>query len=390
MPLLRTPRAIYLSLYLLALLCQPAFQSVVFSTDSLPNRAQLVPLIGDFNNDHRLDFAHIGGTYEIITVLLGDGLGGFQSEMKFSDVSINTIVSASVTDVNDDHNLDVIYVDGRCICIFVLLGNGDGTFTEPVISVIEDDTFRHDFAVSDFDGDSYLDLVSVSYYSGNIFLHAGYGNGSFSAGKTISNDMNSMLVSVTVGYINADVYTDVIVANSVARTVDVFFGDGHGNFGAKIASFTGGALQPIDVFLSDLNGDNITDAVVSYFSKYPCAVMFGYGNGTFDRRTMFALNSSQLQISAALADFNSDAHLDIAISGTSGTRDFQTDNAAMFLNDGHGHFQSRVPLLIQLYSPVGMANVGDFNGDDCPDIVNFDRGVFQLSILLNSCQCPRD
>src|SRR5262249_10139506 len=81
---------------------------------------------GDFNNDGHLDLA-TANQDGIVSVLLGDGLGGFGAALQSADgTGPGYVVSMAVADLNNDGNLDVVVTNQSSAVLSVLLGNGDG------------------------------------------------------------------------------------------------------------------------------------------------------------------------------------------------------------------------------------------------------------------------
>ena len=97
-----------------------------------PNPQAMVA--GDFNNDGHLDLATANSDDGTVSVLLGDGHGGFGAAIDSSPSASYPRVSLAVADFNNDGNLDLAMsplYDGLG-SRGVLLGNGDGTFQAPV------------------------------------------------------------------------------------------------------------------------------------------------------------------------------------------------------------------------------------------------------------------
>jgi hypothetical protein len=106
---------------------------------------------GDFNGDGILDLASTNGNS--VSVLLGNGDGTF-TEKGGQPTSAQTNVALITADFNGDEILDFAVIDSTNV-VSIWLGNGDGTFQAPV-----DSTGRGDGVVAaDFNGDGRMDLA---------------------------------------------------------------------------------------------------------------------------------------------------------------------------------------------------------------------------------------
>jgi hypothetical protein len=84
--------------------------------------------LGDFNNDGNLDIATANTTANNVTVLLGLGTGGFTAATGGPFGTANTPMSIAVGDLDGSGNLDIVTADSSGDQVSVLLGNGSGGF----------------------------------------------------------------------------------------------------------------------------------------------------------------------------------------------------------------------------------------------------------------------
>jgi len=144
----------------------------------------------DFNGDGILDLAMVGETQ--IEIALGHGDGTF----KVKTISIPQTFGCGfgppilVTDFNADGKADIAYCerDQNNGKLWILLGNGDGTFKKPVAIPIQNGICGFSFAAGDFNSDGKTDLVAnylVSDTQSEFALFLGNGDGTFQHNKLV-------------------------------------------------------------------------------------------------------------------------------------------------------------------------------------------------------------
>ena len=185
----------------------------------------------------------------------------------FTDSS-NT--SLALGDFNGDHHLDIVFhtlvgADGKSGERFMIfLGNGDGTFQDPLItqpglpSIEQLKTF-------DFNGDGHTDVLAVGY-TGGFYVLLGHGDGTFAAPVDYPNGGYDSPEAQIVDF-DGDGIADVALA-STTTTLSLFKGNGDGTFQTPVRFATGRDASDT-VVAGDLNGDGKPDLVVGVFSSGP-------------------------------------------------------------------------------------------------------------------------
>jgi hypothetical protein len=168
---------------------------------------------GDLDGDGNLDIVYSFPSQ--LSFLRGNGDGTFQLPAAVATAELNYLVAA---DLNGDGKLDLIGMlqgSGASTDVYVLLGNGDGTFQSPV--VYGTIASPQSFAVGDFDSDGKLDVVMLVgdlTNPGAIYFLKGNGDG------TLQNP--------------SSIFTFTEVAFSLA--VGDFTGEGKVDFASQITS----------------------------------------------------------------------------------------------------------------------------------------------------------
>ncbi len=212
----------------------------------------------DFNADGKLDLAVTNtvypspslGTYGSVSVLLGDGTGGFGPK---TDFLTGNESSGSVTtaDFNADGNTDLAVTSTWAVSI--LLGDGTGGFGPS--SDFPTGTRPVSVTTDDFNSDGRPDLVMASNFESNVSVLLGDGSGGFASRSDFRTGRSPN--SLTTDDFNSDGTSDLAVANGGANSVSVLLGDGSGDF-AKKADFATGPF-PDSVVSDDFNGDRRPD-----------------------------------------------------------------------------------------------------------------------------------
>lgn len=290
--------------------------------------------------------------------------------------------SVAVADFNRDQKPDLVLVNAPADFgqgnISVLLGNGDGTFRNPVQYAAGVGTTS--LTVADLDGDGNPDVVvansdTAHVTTGALNVFIGKGDGTFRTATTY--DFGRGAASVAVADLNGDGKVDLAVSTfdrttiPGPATVSVFLGNGDGTFGAPNAFVTGAAGS---IIAEDFDGDGQVDIAVASSVNNTVSLLLGAGDGTFRSQVDFGAGNSPRSLVAG--DFNGDGHIDLI------TPNFNSDSAGLLLGNGDGTFQTRIDYAVS-EQPVSMV-VGDFNGDGKSDLASADTYGEGISLLLGN------
>ena len=343
------------------------------SSSSIANSRDVA--VADFNGDGIPDVAVVNQSGSSVYILLGSGDGTFTGASG-SPVSIsggNNLVGIAAGDFNNDGYVDLAVVSWGGSKVFILLGNGNGTFQTPTsISVVGSPV---EIATADFNNDGNLDLAVVDNSGNHVEVLLGNGAGAFPATSTYST--GSSPYSIAVADLNNDGNLDMAIGNNGANSVTVLLGDGAGSFSQPTGSpFAAGTNpSPSALVIGDFNGDGKPDLAVPDSGNSTIGILLGNGDGTFGTASYLTALSGQKTI--AMADFNGDGNQDLAVCDlTSGTIE-------KYLGNGNGSFQSAVSISTGSTTCSDMASA-DFNRDGNPDLVIPMHGNNKAVILLDS------
>jgi hypothetical protein len=274
--------------------------------------------VGDFDGDGTMDLALITNptANALVWILLGNGDGTFQTPVAYA--AGRSAISLAVGRFRGrQFPLDLVVVNHTFpATVQVLLGNGDGTFAPPV-SYAAGSSARS-VAVGDFTGSSTLDIVvsnDLNSPSGTVTMLRGNGDGTFQPGVTFA--AGPFPGFVTVGDLRGNGILDLVVAQtpngaSTNHLVSVLLGNGDGTFRAPVSYRVG--LVPVGALVGDF-GDGQADIAVVNETGYTVSVLRGNGDGTFGTPVNYAVG--QEPASLAAGDFNGDGFLDLVTGSSS-------------------------------------------------------------------------
>lgn len=124
--------------------------------------------IADLNRDGKADIVATHHDQSAMTVLIGDGRGGF-TELKESPFDFGVLYHLIIADVDRDQKLDVVATNGNSIR--VLLGDGSGAFKSSASIPVGPGAWR--MAAADLNGDGTVDLVTSNSESNSLSVLLG-------------------------------------------------------------------------------------------------------------------------------------------------------------------------------------------------------------------------
>ena len=362
-------------------------------------------VLADLNHDGHPDLASHGGSYYgFLTVLLGDGSGGFGApRTSFTTLSPGPLVAADLT---GDGNVDLAFTGGFTNTVLSILpGLGDGTFSPAISTAITVSPSR--MIARDLDQDGRMDLLAAGGIM-VVTLH-GTGGGAFTAGQAavppwyvagigladfdgdgladvVAGSRNELVVmkgradgnfgndravptgnrpqAVTTGDFNADGHLDLVTANFDGGSLSLLAGRGDGSFLPRMDLPVRGPVYPfpIDVRIADLNEDGRADLAFTQSASGGVSVFLQQPGGAWGPQMTYPTGDAEAQEwRIAVADINGDRHLDVIAAG------HYADMVSVLLGRGDGGFGP--PRVYPIGGRPFVPAVADVDADGHPDVV---------------------
>ncbi|MBI3785245.1 MAG: VCBS repeat-containing protein [Deltaproteobacteria bacterium] len=333
-------------------------------------------------------------------------------------------------DFNNDGIQDVVVASTVRDTISVLFGSADGNFTGTVVE-IPVGRWSHGVITGDFNGDHHSDIAVADRYSGGIFLIYGQSGSSFSSpqffalpqpGPSVvaagsfddhpgadlfvvygdcfailrepalgpcyhaleSTSSAPVIRSIIVADINGDALDDLLLLDRQSDgrdEVSVLLNHGNGDFSGSGPGFPTGH-DAVAMTSGDFNNDGKLDlAVVTADSTNTIGIeiLLGTENASFCARPPVTfgcpLRLNGIAVSCTpqdivAADFDSDSHMDLAVSFS--TRATETQQATPgFVNAYSGRGDGTFDFATQIIVGLGPRRMvaADVTGDAVPDVV---------------------
>ena len=347
----------------------------VFSTGLNPAGAA----VGDFNSDGKPDLAIANTGGNSVTVLLGKANGSFAQApgSPFSLGAAGGPVSVVVGDFNGDGKPDIATANSHSQNVTVLLGNGTGGFTAsgapvplnigPGVSMV-----TGGFQRGRQPGPRHHDPGN------SLTLLLGNGTGGFTAGDPVGQ--LGVPSSFVTGDFDRNGKPDLVSAfRGTNGSMQVALGDGTGSFTGRVA-YHASLQAPNSMAAGDFNKDGLLDVAVADSIGNTLTVLLGNGAGGLSPAAGSPFPGGKGAASMAAVDVNQDGNLDLV------TADYDNGTATVLLGNGLGGFTAAPAGPFTVGPSPRSLVVGDFNGDGRPDLAFTNDSLNKVTVLLNSTQ----
>ena len=335
-----------------------------------------------------------------IAIFLGKGDGTFTPTPNNTIYGVGTThcifpdqpsnCALTVGDFNHDGKADLVATSGGDNEIIVLLGNGDGTFTFASGSPISVGNFPEAVKIGDFNGDGLQDLVVANAKDNTVSILLGNGDGTFTQATGSPVPVGAFPFFLAVADFDGNGTADVATSNEADDTISILLGNGDGTFTQATGSpVPSGNYNPGGIVAADFNGDGKPDLAVTNFTGADAAdpngnvvILLGNGNGTFTAAPGSPVTVGLYPVTLVAADFNQDGKTDLAVDNYGVTDPPQTQTLTLLLGNGDGSFTA-YGTPTQLGDSPNDLVAADYNGDGTIDLAIPNIVDFDATILLN-------
>lgn len=341
-------------------------------------------LLGDMNNDHKLDLIVGCSKARNVLVLPGKGDGQFGAALSQTTVSDGPGEMA-LGDVNADSNLDVAISSHDSYGVILLLGDGKGNLsiapTSPIVMKIGQHPHTHGLSFVDINRDKKLDLVTINNADNDVSIALGDGRGNFVRASQSPFAVGPSPYPSAVGDVNNDDWPDIVVTATatgparreqlpLSRALTLLLSDGKGGFASHQLPLRTG--EPWFAAIADLNADGKPDILATHHEQSAMTVLIGDGRGDFAEASGSPFDFGHTLFHVAIVDVNHDRRMDVVAAGG--------DSVRIILGDGRGGFSSAKPVAVG--KGVWRLATADLNADDKIDIVTSNLESNNLTVLL--------
>ena len=359
---------------------------VSFDSVTIPVGEEPGPVvIADVNHDGKMDILVANTKSETLTVLLGDGKGHFTPAPGKACATGKGPNDIALGDFNGDGNIDLAIANTGTPYITILLGDGKGGFAPSPGSpfATESHPHVHGAVAADFSGDGKLDVITDSWGHNQILMMRGDGRGNLMGPGKLFNVGKRPYQRLRSADFNKDGKPDIVTTDLDQDTVTILLGDGKGGFREASGSPFPAGPAPWEVAIDDLNKDGNLDLVTVPYApdvkdpqRVGVTILYGDGKGGFTptHGGPLTLAGCEGPDRVATGDFNGDGYRDIVVSCGQG------ETLMVYAGTKDGGYQVSKHEVKKLgWSCIAVA---DLNGDGKDDIVVSNNQGNTITILF--------
>lgn len=241
--------------------------------------------------------------------------------------TINSSFNLCVTDMDGDHNDDIVGVSDNNLRVHKQGPNGTLTVTDYAISGNSEMPYWS-MAAGDYNRDGKTDLILGSNEGLSIWKSTGTGYVSITPGDYIFCQRTNF------ADLNNDGNLDIFSCHDIAPNCYYLNGGGTANnLTFYRSTLTPGSMNfgsiggNYSTLFTDFDNDGDTDVFISKCSGPPCELHRNDGNGIYtDISAIAGINVPAQTWSSAIGDFDNDGDMDIIITASTGAHNYFRNN----------------------------------------------------------------
>jgi len=227
--------------------------------------------------------------------------------------------------------------------------------------------------LADFNNDGKQDVAFLAFGTTGYLLCIELGNGDSSFQTPNCTPVSPPATgssqdpySLVAADFNSDGKLDLALANGQdgTNTISIFIGNGDGTLQPAV-NYPAGSMPPLLMAVADFNRDGKLDIALfstEYNATSLLSILFGNGDGSFQSPTAYTLNfGSQTQL--FVGDLNRDGSLDLVFDDASGD-----SNAGVYIAFGNADGTFNIPQRVVTLGGLEVRAVADLNGDGKLDL----------------------
>jgi len=341
----------------------------------------------DINYDSLPDLVTVNDDGDDISFFLQKTDRTFNPTPDFNLSTGDTPVSAGIDDLNRDDLLDIVVFDAACLpgpasCnLSFFYQRPDFSYPAVPNQVVQRwDIVPWELAVADYNSDGMPDVAVSNQADAGTFIFLQLVGGGFpDAPDWILPKSPGMSFGITGTDLNSDGLDDIALANYQSQSVSIYYQRTDHTLPLLPDLNLSSGNGPIHITPGDIDGDGLTDLVVTNGEEHTFSIFHQRTNYTLPKTPDMKVNIGGsgfgFPFHSALGDVNNDGRTDIVVTRTS------RDVASVFVQLPSGGYPS-IPSFNLSAEGSREAAIGDIDGDGLDDIAlsiyldNFLENVF--------------
>jgi hypothetical protein len=179
--------------------------------------------------------------------------------------------------------------------------------------------------------------------------------------------------------LDKDGHLDLVVSQWGARKISVHLGVGDGTFApfVEYGVADGIGVKPQGLAVADFDGDTHLDIAVGSMDDWLVTILKGDGTGSFSFSANYTTGSFVSPADIVAGDLDQDGDQDLVVSS-------EGNSVRVLVNNGDGTFAS--PVFEFIPPSVHAVAIADINNDNDPDIIAIASNSNKLSVLYGTAE----